>query len=673
MSSSALMSIGMRAMFADYAQMQTTGHNIANANVAGYSRQTVDLATSQGQYTGAGFYGKGVDVVTVQRASDKFLTMQAAAANSLASMDSARADQLSQLENVFPTGDTGMGAAMGDFLNAFVDLANNPSDASARQVVLQRAGEVASRFATAGNQISSLQNGVTEDLKNSVAQVNTLAAKVADVNTQIAAVRGTGQTPNDLMDQRDQLIKQISGYVDVTQVTADDGSIGLFIGGGQRLVLGGQSQQLAVSPDVNDPSRSALSIVDSGNARPLDASSLMGGSITGLIQFQNGDLVDARNQLGQMAASFAARVNTVQGFGIDMGSPAGAGAPIFSTGTPQAVSATTNVRAASGDFASKLSLQITDASQLQASDYALKTDPANAGGYIVTRQSDNMQFSMTPDATMNGGFRYTRLADGAALGDSMDGFRVGFSGAPPAVGDHFLLQPVGNAAHDMSLVLKNPSGIAAASPMTATAGVSNTGSATVKSLDVVSAANDPSLTGSITFTSGTNYSWSLADAGGNVVSSGSATWTPGQPIPINGAQLNLDGVPAAGDTFATTRTAHPESNNGNAVAFTALGDETFVGRERQLDGSLRDGATVTDAYASAIADVGVRVQGAKTSAQISGSTAATANDAVSSKTGVNIDEEAARLIQFQQGYQAAAKVLQVAQSVFDTMLQLAGR
>src|SRR4051812_31082719 len=159
MTSSALMSIGMRAMFANYSSMQTTGHNIANAQTPGYSRQTVDLATSGGQFTGAGFFGKGVDVVGVQRATDRFLTMQAQAASSMASMDDAHASNLKQLEAVFPSGDTGMGAAMGAFLNAFVDLGNSPGDSSARQVILADASEVADRFASAGQQIDMLQNG----------------------------------------------------------------------------------------------------------------------------------------------------------------------------------------------------------------------------------------------------------------------------------------------------------------------------------------------------------------------------------------------------------------------------------------------------------------------------------------------------------------------------------
>src|SRR3954470_3959567 len=182
MSSSALMSIGMRAMFANYSSMQTTGHNIANAQTPGYSRQTVELATSGGQFTGAGFFGKGVDVVTVQRASDQFLTMQSAAAGSTAAMDDGRASKLKQLENVFPTGDAGLGAAMGEFLNAFVDLANSPSDSSARQVILSDAAQVPDRFASAGQQLDALQSGVSSDLKSQVAEVNGLTAQIATLN-----------------------------------------------------------------------------------------------------------------------------------------------------------------------------------------------------------------------------------------------------------------------------------------------------------------------------------------------------------------------------------------------------------------------------------------------------------------------------------------------------------
>jgi len=669
MSSSALMSIGQRAMFANYASMQTTGHNIANAQTPGYSRQTVELATSGGQSTGAGFFGKGVDVVTVQRANDAFLDSQSQVASSMAAMDEARSTNLQQLETVFPPGDNGMGAAVGSLLNAYVDLGNSPADSSARQVILSDAAEVADRFATAGGQLDRLQSGVTSDLRNSVAQVNQMAAQVARINGSIAALRGSGQAPNDLLDQRDQLVKQIGDLVKVSTITANDGTMGVFIAGGQRLVLGAEAQQLAVTPDPVNTGRSAIAISDSGVLRPLSADLLVGGSISGLMKYQNEDLVAARNQLGQMAAALSARVNQVQGFGIDLGSPPGAGDPLFAVGAPIAIPNTHNARDASGGFAGSVTLTVADGSQLKASDYALAADPANPGAYVVTRGVDGVKFSMAPDG--GGGFAYTRQSDGAAMGDSMDGFRIAINGAVGAT-DTFELQPVGRAAVAMVRTLDDPAGIAAAAPMTAVASLANKGTARVGRLAVGDTSNDPATTAAIAFTDANGgYSYTLTDGSGTVTASGTATWTPGQPIRLNGFELDLNGVPASGDTFDVAKTVHPGSNNGNALTMVALRDESFVGRDMQIDGSVQGGETATDAYASLLANVGVRVQSAKTASTISAATSQQADAAVAEKSGVNLDEEAGRLIQFQQGYQAAAKVLQVAQAIFDTLLQMA--
>ena len=668
MSSSALMSIGTRAMFANYASMQTTGHNIANAQTPGYSRQTVELATSGGQSTGAGFFGKGVDVVTVKRASDAFLETQSQTASSMAAMDDARSSNLQQLETVFPPGDTGVGAAVGGFMNAFVDLANSPSDSSARQVILSDAAEVADRFSTAGAQLDRLQNGVTSDLRNSVAQVNQMATQVAKLNADIAALRGNSSAPNDLMDQRDQLIKQIGNLVKVSTIDSSDGSVGVFIAGGQRLVLGAEAQQLAVTPDPSNTARSVISISDSGILHELPDNLLVGGAISGLLTYQNEDLVSARNQLGQMAAAVSARVNQIQAFGIDAGSPPGAGNPVFSVGAPAAISNAHNARDSAGGFASSVSLSVTDATQLKASDYTMVADPANAGNYLITREADGVKFSMAPNGS---NWAFTRLSDGAAMGASMDGLQITINGTP-GTSDSFELQPVGRAAVGMTRVLDNPAGIAAAAPMTAVMGVANTGTATVAGLAVVSTSNDPTISAAINFTDASgDYSYTLTDSSGNVTSSGNGTWTAGQPIALNGFELNLNGVPASGDTISVVKTAHPESNNGNALSMVGLRDENFVGRDMQIDGSLLDGETATDAYASVLANVGVRVQSAKTSSTISTATSQQADAAVANKSGVNLDEEAGRLIQFQQGYQAAAKVLQVAQAIFDTLLQMA--
>ncbi|MED5619896.1 flagellar hook-associated protein FlgK [Ideonella sp. BN130291] len=652
---SAVMSLGVRAMAANYAALQATGNNIANANVAGYSRQQVELETAKGQYTGAGFFGKGVNVSTVTRSYDEFLSREAAVSKSIASMDKARAEQLAQLERAFPMGEAGIGYSAGQFLNAMVDVASNPQDIGARQVVLSRASELAARFNASATQLDAIQRGVGEDLKNSVKTVNELARGIADVNQKIAAVRGSGHAPNDLLDERDRLVSRLSELVQVSTVGAEDGTLGVFIAGGQRLVLGNQAASLQVAPDPADPARSAIAINDNGLVRDLPFDLLGAGAISGLLRFQNSDLVDARNLLGQMAAAFSARLNEQQSLGLDLRTPPGSGAPVFAVGAPRSVPNANNAKDASGQFISSVSLTTVDGTQLQASDYELQADPANAGAYVLTRLSDGL----------------TRTI---ASGDVVDGMRIDVNAPAPGPNERFLLQPVARAANGMARVLDDPRALAAASPVTATVPATNTGTASVASLTVVGSSVNPELTANLSFTSATgDYAWELRDRTSNaLVSSGTGTWTAGQPIALNGFELQLNGVPANGDAISIGKTLYPATNNGNALALAALRDQSFVGQSLDGLGQLTGGNTMTEAYAAAMADVGVRVQSGNNAADISASVAATAEQARSGQAGVNLDEEAARLIQYQQSYQAAAKVLQVAQQIFDTLLQTAG-
>ncbi|HEY0820912.1 MAG TPA: flagellar hook-associated protein FlgK, partial [Rhizobacter sp.] len=325
MGASTLMGIGTRAMAANFAALQTVGNNIANANTQGYSRQQVELATAKGQYTGAGFFGQGVNVTTVTRSYDRFLTTQAAATNSLASADQARLDQLTQLENVLPLGEAGIGHAARQVLDAFVDVANNPQDASARQVVVTRARELAARFQSAGEQLNTLQGGVSQDLRANIDSVNSLARQVADLNRQISALNGAGHAPNDLLDQRDQLVSEISSYINVSTIEASDGSVGLFIGGGQSLVLGSGTNLLVAAPDQFDPAKTQLALQEGGVARQIPNNAIAGGRIAGLIRFQNEDLTAARNLLGQLAVAVSGAINQQQALGLDGGQPARAG------------------------------------------------------------------------------------------------------------------------------------------------------------------------------------------------------------------------------------------------------------------------------------------------------------------------------------------------------------
>jgi len=388
----------------------------------------------------------------------------------------------------------------------------------------------------------------------------------------------------------------------------------------------------------------------------LHPQELGGGTITGLLRFQNDDLVDARTQLGQLAAALSGKVNEQQSLGLDMSDPQGRGVPIFAVGPAVVLSNANNAVNGAGQFVGRVSLTVTDPTQLLASEYALRADPGGAPGV----------------------WELTRLDDGRvrsiSSGDVLDGMRIDIGPGLPAATDRYLLQPVTRAANGMQRVLDDVRGLAAASPLSASTPAGNTGTGSVAALRVVSPSADPDKTATLSFTSHTgDYSWELRDRVTNALqSSGVGTWTAGTPISLNGFELDLNGVPRSGDVFSVGKTLYPASNNGNALAFTALRDAELVGRGPLSAGGIGGGSTITDAYAAAMANIGVRVQGARSTADISGAVAAQAEASRSAKSGVNLDEEAARLIQYQQSYQAAAKILQIAQSIFDTLLDTAG-
>ena len=650
MGTSPLMSLGIKAMAANYAGLQTVGHNIANANVSGFSRQQTELATSQGQFTGAGFFGRGVDVTSVTRSHSEFLTREAASARSLSSMDGARLQQLQRLENVFRTGETGLGAATSNFMDAVVDLSSRPADLATRQVVLARAGDLAARFSEAGDALDEVQGSVHSELRAAVADVNSLAKSIAQANQRIAELRGLGQPANDLLDERDRLISRLSTHVQVTRMEAEDGSMSVFIDGGQRLVLGTNAASLKMLQDEADPSRAAVGITEGALQRRLGGSTL-GGTLGGLLRFQNEDLTAARSRVGQLAASRAGAINDGQRRGLNLQAPLGQvpSSALFSVGAPAALPHTANAVGGTGAPIGQITLTITDASALQASEYDLQETAVGSGSWVLTRLSDGQT---------------TAVTNGAVV----DGMRIDFTAAPVA-GDRFLLQPVTRAANTMARLLGDPRDLAAASPLLATTSSANVGTASVSSLRMTGTPV-AGATATVTFTSNTgDYSWTLVDSSNAVISSGAGTWQGGQlipqsPIDINGFALQLSGVPRLGDliTVAPMPASALATNNGNALAMLALRDAATTA-----------GRTATDAWADAMADIGVHVQSGQSSAAISEAVAGQTERARSAQSGVNLDEEAAQLIQYQQSYQAAAKILQVAQSLFDALLDVAGR
>lgn len=314
-----LLNVGSRALMANQIALQTTGHNIANVNTAGYSRQSVAFQTSPGQNMGSGYIGNGVDVNTILRNFNDLLNRQAATASAVSAADSARAQSLTQMQEVFSGGKTGLGAAITDMMNSFADIVGAPTDPTARSVVLTRMNELAARFRSSSAQLEELDYNTRQQMGNDVTVVNSLASQIATLNGQISQSIATGHAPNDLLDQRDQLVRDMNQYVQTTQIPADDGSISLFVGGSQPLVLGQNAAKLEVRESSQYPGSGQMTLYfkqSGGTDVELTPGMLGGGEISGLLQFQGSDLAEGRNLLGRMAAALGAAMNTQHQSGL---------------------------------------------------------------------------------------------------------------------------------------------------------------------------------------------------------------------------------------------------------------------------------------------------------------------------------------------------------------------
>lgn len=640
-----ILNIGSQALQANLVALQTAGNNIANVNTPGYSRQKVILTTVPGQYSGGGYIGKGVSVQTIQRNFDAFLTRQATLASTTQAADVTRSDYLTQLGEIFQGGTTGLGASVNDMLNALSDVASAPTDLTARTVVLTRVDETARRMRAASQSLDDLQGGISQSLGEKVNAVNTLAQNIADVNGQIARSQGGGQPPNDLLDKRDQLIRDLNQYVQTTSIAADDGTVGVFIAGSQALVLGTEVAPVTLVPDeFGDPLKSKLAITRNGVPVALDESNLGGGQISGLLRFQNNDLAEGRNLLGRLTLAVTTSINDQHKLGLDLDGKVGGN--LF---TPTDLSTTSNIYQVVGQTsAASLSMAINDVTQFAASDYELTfTSPTNIS---IKRTSDSLVRTFTASPITIDGLTITDASFGAA-----------------ATGDRFLLKPFATSANNIAREFSTPRALAVASPIAAKLSPTNKGSLALANLSaktMASTAGAPIDNYSVTFTVAAGVTtYDIIDTTTATTVATGQPYVSGSPIAytpagLPGFSLTLTGAPANTDTVTIGQNAYASLSGGNAKAMMELRDKPMF-----------DGAALTDGYAGLISQIGIRAQSAGYSAQVSTNIAVNAEKSRAGVSGVNLDEEAAKLLQYQQAYQASAKMIQIAQNIFDTLIQ----
>lgn len=439
---SSIINSAMSGLSAAQAALSTTSNNISNYTVAGYSRQTILLNQANSTLSGNSYYGNGVNVTGVQREYDEFITAQLRGSSANYSAVNTQYNQISNIDDLLSTSTTSLSTSIQSFFTNVSNVVSNADDPSARQSMLSYAQGLVNQFQTTAQYLTNMQNSVNTDVSSSVDQINTYTSQIADLNTQIAKLTTAGSAPNDLLDQRDQLVNNLNNIVGVS-VSQQDGSY-IVTMGSTTLVNGKNTTQLVAMPSSSDPSRTTVGYVDktAGNVE-IPEKTLTTGSLGGLLAFRTQDLDTAQNQLGQLAAAFTTSFNAVQTTGYD--SNGDLGSKFFNIGSPTVLSNTKNTGTA------EVTAAWSDSSALKASNYTVSYDGTN---WSVTRMSDNVKVTPTKGTDADGN---TTL--------SFDGLDLTVSGTAQAK-DSFLVKPVQNVIGGMSVAITDESQIAAASSAT---------------------------------------------------------------------------------------------------------------------------------------------------------------------------------------------------------------
>jgi len=638
-----LFNVGVSGLNAAQAGILTASHNISNASTPGYSRQQILQATNIPMVTGTGFQGQGTHIQTISRIYDAFLGRQVLSAEASATeMDSYLA-QIEQIDNILGDSGAGLSSALSAFFKGVQDVAANPSSVPGRQSMLSAAQALVARFQSLDQRLSEIREGTNQQIIVQIGQVNALTSQLADINQRIIVAQtiGGNQPPNDLLDQRDQMIKELNKLVRVSTVTQGDGSFSVFIGNGQPLVVGTQAYQLQAVQAPDDPERTTVAIVGvGGTALILPETQVAGGSLGGLVSFRSQTLDAAQNAIGRIALTLAQNFNDQNKLGQDL--TGALGQNLFTVSTPTVRSSSLNT----GTGVATASINTGTIDRLTSSDYRLTFN--GGGNYTLTRLSDNAV-----------------LVNSAPLPASVDGVAIAVGGVPVA-GDSFLIQPTRRGARDIAVAFSDPRLIAAAAPMRTATALANTGTASISSGTV----NAPPPTNAnlqqtvtITFTGAATFN--VTGIGVGLPALGVA-FTSGTDISYNGWTMQISGNPAAGDVFTVSANAGGVADNRNAMLMGVLQTRaTMIGSSTSSPT-----ASYQSAYSQIVGSVGSKTNEVQAIAAAQQGLLDHATQALQSTSGVNLDEEAANLLRYQQAYQASAKVLEIASKVFDEILAL---
>lgn len=675
-----LLNIGLSGLAANKTSLAVTGHNIVNVNTPGFSRQETIQATRTPQFSGAGYIGSGTTLTDVRRIYNEFLNTQVRSSTALNSDTKAYLSQINQLDSLLAGSNTGITPALQKLFSALQTAAEDPANVPARQLALSEAEGLAKRFNTVYDRLNEQNAFINKQLSAVTDQVNQLATAIAGYNDAIAVAASNGQAPNDLLDAREEAVRKLSEFVGVTVVPQDDSSYNLFIGSGQPLVVGKQAARLEVVPGQADPLRHEVQFV-SGNSRQNVTSLITGGEMGGLLRYREDVLDTSLNAVGRLALSVADQINRQLGQGLDLNGQFGN--ELFrSINDPALLSQRSLARIGNSDPNANLNVTLTDTSRLTTSDYEVQFTSATE--YVIRRTSDGTLFPPTP-AT----FDITTVP-----APEVDGFSLGVASGTFAAGDRFLVMPTRNAGRDVRTDMKNPEELAFAAPLKAETSPANIGTGKITQPTLLTEINiyDPAAQADLETSlrnapplrivmgagGGATQSYDVVDINGNVIDTGSIV--PGQDnaltisVPANPPavpaafdyQVTISGRPSGGDNFSVSFNTNGVSDNRNALNLVNLQNKAVIGVNPAAPDTT--GSSFSDSYGDLVERVGTLTSQARVDGEATGAILKQATDNRDSVSGVNLDEEAAKLIQFEQYYQASAQIIQVARNLFDTLI-----
>ena len=641
-----MLNIGITGLNAAQAWLNTTSHNISNASTPGYSRQTVGQSTLNPVFTGGGFFGQGTQVDSVKRVYSQFLENQVLTADTRRASLAAYEAQVAQIDNLLADATSGLSPAIQSFFTGVQEVAANPSSVPARQAMLASAESLTARFQYLDGRLTDIRNGVEGDIASTVTQINAHAKQLAEINQRIlvAESAGSGTPANDLHDLRATVLRDLNELIQVSTVTESDGSLSVFIGNGQPLVVRSQVTTLTTTPSAENPQQLAVGLqLIGGGSVQMPETLLTGGSLGGLLEFRRDALTNAESQLGLIAVGLTESFNAQHRLGQDL--DGNLGLNFFTPLSP-------DVRPVSG----------------------ATSTPTVAFGNVANLTGDSYRLTYT---NTTGAYSLVNARTGASVASAAS---VGLTITPPGTtvsGEVFIIEPTQQAASNISVGIGDTRLVAAAGPVRASVGSNNAGTGAVVGVTTTSVAGfatgSPHIgTHTLQFNGVTNQ-YDVRDASNTLIGSiaynpatDSAGVTRTLPGALGGIDIRLSGVPVTGDRITLESNTEGVADNSNAVALGNLQTaKTLLGAGGAATASYQS------TYSNLVSAIGNKTSEVKVSRAAQETLVGQATASREALSGVNLDEEAANLIRFQQAYQASARVISIAGSLFDEILSIA--